>query len=155
MLTARAILLALHIISAGAWVSQFFVEIAIERFARTVKGKPGAYLITLAQGRAASFLGQVGGMGILITGLGLLGVGGYALFGIGGFTPRWLFIKQVIYVIAMAIVGAVVIRGTRGLEEEAVAKGTEVIVPPRVLFASRLVNLLVVVNILLAAWKPM
>lgn len=154
MSAAKVILLALHIISAGAWISQFFAEYAMERFSRKMKGQPGAHLLGMAEGQVASLLGQIGGVGILITGLGLLGVDGYALLGIGGFTPTWLFIKQVIYIIAMAIVGGVVIRGTRGMEAAAAA-GNPVEIPPRVLMASRLVNVLVLVNIVLAVWKPM
>ena len=150
MSAAKVILLTLHIISAGAWVSQFFVEVAIERFARTMKGQPGAHLLAIAEGRAASLLGQIGGIGILITGFGLLGVDRYAFLGIGGHTPLWLMIKQVIYIIAMVIVFAVVIRGTRGF---ATGQATEI--PSTVVLASRLVNVLVLVNIVLAVWKPL
>ncbi|MEP7292810.1 MAG: hypothetical protein ABI835_13590 [Chloroflexota bacterium] len=149
----KAILLALHIISAGAWISQFIAEFAMERFARKMSGKPGAQLLGMAEGQVASLLGQIGGIGILLTGLGLIGVDGYALFGIGGYTPTWLIIKQVVYVVAMAIVGGVVIRGTRGLEAAAAA-GQPVEIPSRVIMASRLVNVLVLVNIFLAVWKP-
>lgn len=154
MSAAKVILLTLHIISAGAWVSQFFVEVTIERLARKMKGQPGAHLLSIAEGRAASMLGQIGGIGILITGFGLIGVDRYAFLGIGGFTPLWLMIKQVIYIIAMIIVFGVVIRGTRGFSA-AVAAGEPAEIPTNVLLASRLVNVLVLVNIVLAVWKPM
>ena len=105
----------------------------------------------MAQGQLLALLGQLGGVGVLITGIGLISIDGYALFGIGGFTPTWLFIKQVIYVIAIVIVGAVI---TRGMREMMTAGGSGEI-PPRVQMASYLVNALVLVNIVLAVWKPM
>ncbi len=154
MSIGKAVLLALHIISAGAWMSQFFVEVVLERYAKKMKGQAGAQMIALSEGRASSLLGQVGGVGILITGLGLVGVDGYAILGIGGFTPTWLFIKQVIYLIAMAIVGMVIIRGTRSFEAD-VAAGRTTEIPSQVVLASRLVNVMVMVNIFLAVWKPM
>jgi hypothetical protein len=154
MSAGKVILLTLHIISAGAWISQFFVEVAIGRLARKVKGQPGAHLLAIAEGRAASMLGQIGGIGILITGFGLLGVDSYSFLGLTGYTPLWLMIKQVIYIIAMVIVFGVIIRGTRRFSA-AVAAGEQPEIPVNVVMASRLVNVLVLVNIVLAVWKPL
>src|SRR3954451_17698716 len=112
------IFLAIHIISAGFWISQFVAVIALERFAQTVKGKPAEVAIKMAEGNVESLLGTFGGMGILISGLVLTFQFHYGILGIGGTaTPVWLAIKQVIFIIAMAMVGAVITRPARRVME--------------------------------------
>jgi len=150
MSIGKAILLSLHIISAGLLISQFFVDFAMSRYISRAKGQPGGQLLGMAQGQLLALLGQLGGVGVLITGIGLISIDGYAFFGIGGFTPTWLFIKQVLYVISIVIVGAVITRGMREMR----AAGSSGEIPQRVQMASYLVNVLVLVNIVLAVWKP-
>ena len=104
----------MHIISAGFWISQFVADMALERFAQTVKGKPAEVALIVAEGHVASMMGTFGGIGILITGLLLTFQFHYGILGIGGvYTPMWLVIKQVIFIIAMGIVGGVVTRPAR------------------------------------------
>ncbi len=148
--------LTLHIISAGVWVSQFVAEWALERFAERVKGKPGEVALVMAQGSVASLMGTVGGMGILVTGLLLTFQFHYGILGIGGvYTPTWLVIKQIIFIVAMGIIGAVVTRSARQAMPaliQALSSGQPVPaeakpVFDRAMLASRLVNLLVLINI--------
>ena len=154
MSAGKVILLALHIIFAGLLISQFFVDVVMSRSARKMKGQPGGQLLGMAQGQLLALMGQIGGIGVLLTGIGLISIDGYALFGINGFTPTWLFIKQVIYVIAIVIVAVFITRGTREMRAAAAAGNTAEL-PPRVQMASYLVNVLVLINIVLAVWKPM
>jgi len=150
------IFLAIHIISAGFWISQFVAVIALERFAQTVKGKPAEVAIKMAEGNVESLLGTFGGMGILISGLVLTFQFHYGILGIGGtYTPMWLVTKQVIFIIAMGMVGALVTRPARPIMEmlgKALADGQPasaeaVSALSRVQLMSRIVNVLVLINI--------
>ena len=153
--------LAIHIIAAGFWISQFVAVMALERFAATVKGKPAEVAVKMAEGNIESMLGTFGGMGILISGLVLTFQFHYGILGIGGvYTPMWLVIKQVIFIIAMGIVGALVTRPASPIMEalgKALAAGQPVpsdtaAAFSRVQLMSRIVNVLVLVNILIGVF---
>jgi hypothetical protein len=165
MLVARHALLVIHIISAGFWIAQFPVEMVLQRWLRNHRGKSGELPVIAAVGSILSMMGQIGGMGILITGLGLVAIEGLGFLSIGGNTPLWLTIKQVNYLIAMGIVGYFIVRPQKEFvgELEAVANGGTSSIPQnelvqrfnRLMVPSRIVNLLVLINIILAVWKPM
>src|SRR5215471_2069572 len=91
----RVIALVLHIIFAGLWIGQFPVAIFFERILKQHEGKPEELSLFMTRGQILSSMGQAAGPGILLMGLVLLFTDHYALFGIGGYTPTWLFIKQV------------------------------------------------------------
>ncbi len=155
------IFLALHILSAGIWLSQFVAEFAVERLLRARGGKPDAARLLLAEGEVASLLGSVGGTGILISGLVLTFQWHYGLLGIGGvYTPTWLVLMQLFYIIAMALVGAVVTRGSSRVTpqiEQAAEAGQPVPVEAqaamsRVVLVSRLVNGLVLITFFLGVF---
>ena len=155
--------LALHIIAAGIWISQFVAEMAFGRFMKSLKGKPAEGTILLAEGQVAALLGMIGGTGILITGLLLTAGFHYGILGIGGvYTPTWLVIKQIFYIIAMAIVGMVITRGSRKvmpLIGQAAAAGQPVPAEAlsafaRIQMASNIVNLFVLINICLLYTSP-
>ncbi|MCC7448518.1 MAG: DUF2269 family protein [Anaerolineae bacterium] len=163
MITLRHILLVIHIISAGIWITQFVIEMAFVPILRAQRGKPLELTLTLAQWHVLSVMGRVGGMGVLLTGLGLIAVDGFGLLGIGtGFTPTWLLIKQLVYIVAMILVGTLVVPYTARVEHELAeaAEGTSIVTPEvrqlseRIRNASLAVNLLVLINIILAVWKP-
>lgn len=161
-MTARTIFLIIHVISAGAWLSQFFVGVALDRMAARAKGTAGESWIRLAQGNASSLMGQIGGIGILISGLALVGISGYGILGLFGYTPAWLAIKQTIYLIAMAITGALIIRRTPIIIPPILQAASKGEAPPaevgaqlgRVLTVSHIVNGLVLINIILGFWRP-
>jgi hypothetical protein len=158
----RVVLLALHIIAAGTWIAQFPAELGFRMALRGSRGKPVELPILIAQGRVLNMMGQIGGIGILLTGFGLIGIERLGFLNIGGITPNWLLFKQIIYLAAMLIAFAVLMpaqRRLRPLIVEAV-KGTPTVTPEirqlmdRSMMASRLVNLLVLVNVVLGVWKP-
>ena len=147
--------LVLHVITAGFWVSQFVAEQAVARVARMLKGKPGEAAALAAQGRVATALGSSGGLGVLITGLVLTYGFHYGILSIGGVrTPGWLAIMQLVYVVALLIFVVVVGPGARKvgpLLGQAAAAGQPVPADAQAQFdrlqlASRLVNLLVLIN---------
>ena len=158
----RTILLTFHIISAGIWISQFPLSLLLNQVTKRMAGTPGERAITMARGQLLGGLGQYGGMGILITGLGLILLEGLGFLGIGGPTPAWLMIKQVIYVIALILVFAVIQpAGKRAAlaMQQAAQSGGPVSEEARAAArraeqVSHLLNLLVLVNIILAVWKP-
>jgi hypothetical protein len=162
MITIRQILIALHIISAGIWIAQVAADFAFAGVMRGSKGKPIELPLMMAQGRVVGFLGQVGGIGILLTGFGLIWVDGLSFLGIGGFTPTWLLIKQIVYLVAMGIVFFFIVPTQRKIVPQFIeaARGTPSVTPEirqlsaQLTNASRLINLLVLVNIVLAVWKP-
>ncbi len=162
MITLRHILLTLHIISAGIWIAQVAAEFAYRSVMRGSQGKPIELPLLMAKVRVVNFMGQVGGIGILITGFALLWTDGLTFLGIGGFTPTWLLIKQIVYLMAMGIAFLVIIPTQRKLVPQFIeaARGTPTVTPDirklagQMTNASRLVNVLVLVNIFLAVWKP-
>lgn len=158
----RTILLVLHIISAGVWIAQAVADLAFVRVMRSSEGKPVELPLLMAQTRVLTVMGQFGGIGILLTGFGLLWVDGFSFLGVGGFTPNWLLVKQIVYLVAMGLAFVVLIPAQNRLRPQFVvaAKGTPKVTPEirqlsqRMMLTSRLINVLVLVNILLGVWKP-
>ena len=159
MVVARNVLLILHIIAAGCWIAGVPVTFAINRVAKRLQG-PAAGAVGAIRGEISGFLGQVGGIGILITGLGLIGVDRYGFLGIGGATPTWLVIKQIIYIVLLVLgIGVLAPMGVRIQKQMAAARDGGA--PPadlqqmmrRMTTLGYVSNLLVFINICLAVWK--
>jgi hypothetical protein len=96
MMFLRNLLLALHIISAGIWFAQLPLELFYRRMRKQAEGTPAELTILTTSLQVVSSMGQTGGMGILVTGLALVILEGLGFLGIGGATPTWLVIKQII-----------------------------------------------------------
>src|SRR6266536_793954 len=126
MISIRDIVLALHIISAGIWIAQLAAEFAFRSVMRGSQGKPIELPLLMAKVRVVNFMGQVGGIGILLTGFALLWAENLAFLGIGGFTPTWLLIKQIVYLVAMGIAFLFIIPTQRKLVPQFIsaARGT-------------------------------
>lgn len=160
--TVRFILLTLHIVAAGLWISQFIAERATRVTLKDGQERPNPISMMMQRGRVIGMLGSVGGPVILLTGLGLLAVNGYAFLGIGGYTPLWLFAKQVIALGALAIVFIWLQPMDKRLsaEFEVAAKGNNQVTPEMLAIDKRMAqishinSLLVLINIVLAVWKP-
>jgi hypothetical protein len=145
------------------WVAEAVVSIILGRFIRAYEDKPVEATLTLAMGRLQSGLGSIAGMGILLTGLGLIWQDHLGLLGIGGgVTPTWLFIKQVVYIILMAVVGSQLIPRSAKVEkqlEATIKEAGTVTSEARVLLArintlGMINTALVLINVFLAVWKP-
>jgi hypothetical protein len=160
--TVRFVLLALHIVAAGLWISQFIAERATRVSLKDAEGHPNPIALMMQRGRVIGMLGSIGGPLILLTGLGLLAVNGYAFLGIGGYTPLWLFAKQIIALVALAIVFIWIQPADKRLSAEfaAAAKVDSRVTPEMLVIDKRMAqishinNLLVLINIVLAVWKP-
>lgn len=155
----RVILVVLHIVSAFAWLGGLLYTMFVGRLLRSSSDKAQILALRLAQDRIYSMGGAMGGNGVLLTGLALLAVDGYGLFGLfGGYTPTWLFIKQVVMVIALVLVFAV-IRPAGAKYSTALAAAardgdiTQVqALAPRLEQLANISHALVIVNIILAVW---
>ncbi len=163
MTLARTVLLILHILSAGIWISQAAVALVLGRIIHNFEGKPNELTLWMARGMLVGTMGAVGGLGILITGFGLIGVDGYGFLGLGGSTtPAWLFIKQAVYLVILAIVFGYIRPASNKVRAQlaAAAQGATTITPELRSINAQLEtvgliqNLLVLVNITLAVWKP-
>ncbi len=161
MLVARNILLVLHIISAGIWIAQFPLEIIFRQMRKKAEGTPAELTILTTMLQLLGGMGQIGGMGVLITGLGLIGVSGLGFLGLGAPTPAWLFIKQVIYLILLAMVFTLIRSASEKMEVALEkAQASNGVVTPEIRSLTDRVsqialahNALVLVNIVLAVWK--
>jgi hypothetical protein len=148
----RVIFLVIHIISAGLWIAQFPVSLLLDQVRKNISAE-ALPAFRMTQGRVLSGLGQLGGMGIILSGFGLIWADGWGLFNLTAPTPAWLVIKQIFYVVAMGIVGALVVPGQRKMMQATTQADADAAVN-RAILASHIVNLIVLVNIVLAVWKP-
>jgi hypothetical protein len=162
MSIVKSIFLAIHIISAGIWIAQGAVELLFIPVLRRAKGKPSELSILGAQMQVVGAMGRIGGLGILITGFALLGMDRFGILGITSYTPTWLIIKQIVYIVAMGVVGALITPAARKIEAKFMEamQGASSVTPEieqmskQLISYSRIINLLVLINIFLAVWKP-
>ncbi len=160
------IFLALHIFFAGMALSQIPVGLFFRRALARAAGTPGELSILATQGEVIGNLGQYGGIGLLLTGLALLGVNRYGttfgLLGLFAPTPTWLFIKQVVYILIVVILVVALtpaskraIAALKGAAQSASSVTPEVReASAKVAQISLIIDLLVIVNVILAVWKP-
>ncbi len=161
MIALRVIFLVIHIISAGLWISEEFASVIIARLMRSQRGKPSELAFGRVNLALNSTFGPIAGMGILITGLGLTAVDGYSILGIGGYTPTWLFVKQLVYIGLMVFVTVYLQPTGKRLKESfesategGIASDETRALAHRIWMLGRIHTLLVLVNIILAVWKP-
>ncbi|MBC7810956.1 MAG: hypothetical protein H7175_07420 [Burkholderiales bacterium] len=153
------ILLIIHIVSAGLWFAQFPLDFVMGRLVKTNEGKPSEAALLVAHLRAGTVLGQIAGPLVLLSGLGLLVVWHWGLFGLTATTPVWLIVKQVVYVILMGIVGAVITPNAKRIgtlvTELTQGKDASPVTPDmraaysRIMLVSRITGLLVLLNIII------
>ncbi len=161
MVALRVVFLVVHIISAGLWISEEFASVIIARLMRSQRGKPSELAFARVNLALNSTFGPIAGMGILVTGLGLTAVDGYSILDIGGYTPTWLFVKQLVYIGLMILVtvylqptGKRLKRSFEALTEDGIATDEVRALGSRIWMLGRIHTLLVLVNIILAVWKP-
>lgn len=159
--TLRIILLIIHIIAAGLWISEEVIGRILKRMIDKHKGQPAELTLGKAALTLMGTLGPIASMGILLTGIGLTLNNGWVLLGIGGYTPPWLIVKQVVYIALLVLVFAwlqPVSKKVVTAANEATANG--VVTDEARAHISRLWtlgsihSLLVLINIILAVWKP-
>ncbi|MCA9904890.1 MAG: hypothetical protein KC547_13630 [Anaerolineae bacterium] len=163
MTELRFILLIIHIVAVGLWIGQEGVTFALGRLIKGAAGKPQELTLMNAHLAAVGFMGGLAGPVVLLTGLGLIWVDGYGLLGIGGgLTPTWLMVKQIVYIILLILVFGLITPRVKQYQQAAAAaaaSGGAVTPEVRSLWnQARTIALihsaLVLLNIILAVWKP-
>lgn len=159
----RTVLLVLHIFAVGMLLGRIVGDIILDRVRAQMEGKPSEVPVLMAQMRLIATMGQVGGLGVLITGVLLALTQQLGVFNLGGMTPTWLLLKQIIYVIILGTVIVVISPMGRTLIpkfiEAAKANPPQVTPEMRGLVAkikriNQFTDALVLVAVVLAVWKP-
>lgn len=156
--------LVLHVICAALWLAAFPAMHFITKTRRRSKGSIGELHYMRSAASIGTIFGNIGGVGILITGGAIAGIGGWGWFEFG--TLPWLAWKQVIFVLILSLVFAVIIPrskrarvmlGERFSLPLAQSGATEELrAAYDALYTLQLiVNILVLVNLSLGVLKPM
>lgn len=157
----RVGLLIIHIIAAALWLSEEAIGIIFKRLIQANQGKPAELTLPQAALTLSGTFGPLASMGILLTGIGMTLHSGWALLGIGAFTPGWLVLKQIIYLGLTAYVMVVLLPQSKRIEKlfgDSTASGILSDDGREHLhqfwMIGRVHTLIVLVNVLLAVWKP-
>jgi hypothetical protein len=157
----RNIVLMIHIIAAGLWIAQEFINFVLRRLIATNRGKPAEVTLANAALVMNGTFGQTASLGILLTGIGMTLNNGWVLLGIGGFTPGWLFVKQVVYIVLTVFVMVTLRPESAKLAaafKAATSDGSMTDeargLVSRMWMLVTIHTLVVLVNIILAVWKP-
>lgn len=157
----RVVLLVVHIISAGLWISEEVIGVVLSRMIHTHKGKPTELTLATLAMTLFGIMGPLATVGILVTGIGMTLHSGWALLGIGSYTPPWLALKQVIYLVMLAYVMVILRPKAEQLMKSFATSTASGILNDegRALLSQFWVigtihSLIVLVNIVLAVWKP-
>lgn len=85
----------LHVICAGIWISLMPLSMSLGKLIKRSAGTLGELYLMRAMLGAGRFLGNIGGIGILITGGAITSIGKYGWFPFNTFP--WLAYKQTIF----------------------------------------------------------
>lgn len=102
------VFLALHVLCAGIWVANLPAFAILNKLRKKFENTSGEVPLMVAAGRIGLIMGNIGSIGILLTGPALEGMNPtYGWFQFG--EQNWLAIKQSIFVLAILLTGALVI----------------------------------------------
>jgi hypothetical protein len=154
----------LHILSAGVWIGLGVVTVLANRYRKRIAGSYGELYIMKATLTFAAVMGNIGGIGILITGGAMTGIRHLPWFDFSG--VPWLAVKQVVFVIVLAMTFALFVPRSKkvkrligetmgGPKPQAGAPAELRVLFDRVIAISIIMQLLVLLNIILGEWQPM
>jgi hypothetical protein len=110
-------MLTMHIIFAGIWLVNFMAHLILKRSISQNKNKPGEKKLISLYLSFTNFLGMLGSMGILLTGMLLTTWNpGYGFFQMTA--NHWLVSKQIIMVVILLITFVLVIPKAKKLRAE-------------------------------------
>jgi hypothetical protein len=95
------IFLILHIISAGIWIALAPAMTVVSGLMRKSRGTPAEYNYMRVAGVLGLMLGNIGGIGILVTGPAMVGIHHWPWFPFD--SMPWLAWKQVIYIVILLL----------------------------------------------------
>ncbi|MCU0681197.1 MAG: DUF2269 family protein [Polyangiaceae bacterium] len=93
--------LTLHVVSACVWFGVTPAQLVLRRASLARRDAPGEVALMGAFARLAFVAGNVGGIGIALSGVGLVWAGHLPWFAFGA--VPWLATKQTLYVLILAI----------------------------------------------------
>lgn len=101
-------ILTLHIVSAGIWLVNLFSDPILRGFIIKNRNKIGEKKFIHMYLTIANFLGMIGSIGILITGITMVTLNPvYTFFQMNG--NHWLTAKQILMVVILILIGAFLI----------------------------------------------
>ncbi len=157
------IFVILHILSAGIWTGLGVVMILANNFRQRAAGTLGELYLMRMTLICGSVMGNIGGIGILITGPAMAGIDHQPWFAFE--TLPWLALKQVIFMIILGITFAIYVPRSKrigkriGEEMGGAHPAGGASAELRVMF-DKLITIgiitqgLVLLNIILGKWQP-
>lgn len=157
------IFLVLHVLTAGIWMALFPTVMILNGLRKKAANTSSELPYMKAISVLGLVLGNVGAIGVLISGPALAGIGKYPWFDFA--TMPWLAWKQVIFFLALILSFAVIVPRSKKvrklLTELLDAKRANIGASDELrstfdsyVTASLIVNLLVLINMILGEWKP-
>jgi hypothetical protein len=154
----------LHVLSAGVWIGLGVVTVLTNNFRIRAAGTLGELYLMRATLIYGAVMGNIGGIGILITGPAIAGIHHLPWFAFSA--VPWLAIKQVVFVIVLAMTFAIYVPRSkkigRRIGEEmggaTPASGASVELRgmfDRLVTVGLIIQLLVLLNVILGEWQPM
>lgn len=108
------VFLAIHVLCAGLWVANLPVILILNKLRKRAENTSGEVHYMAAAGRIGLVMGNIGAIGILISGPALEGMSPYYnWFQFGEQT--WLAIKQVNFILAILVTGAMLVPRSKRL----------------------------------------
>jgi hypothetical protein len=115
------VLVALHVLSAGLWVANLPVVLILNKLRKRAENTSGEIHYMAAAGRIGLVMGNIGAIGILLTGPAMAGISdGYGWFQFG--EVNWLAWKQTLWIIGLIWTGAVLIPRSKKLRVNMMAQ---------------------------------
>lgn len=116
-------ILALHVLSAGLWVANLPVVLILNALRKRAANTSGEVHYMAAAGRIGLVMGNIGAIGILLTGPAMAGLshGAYGWFQFGDPGQNWLAWKQGLWVVGLIWTGAVLIPRSKKLRLQLMA----------------------------------
>ena len=160
------IFLALHVLFAGLWVANLPVVLILNKLSKRAANTAGEVHYMAAAGRIGLIMGNIGAIGILLTGPAMEGMSdswGWFKFSDPG--QAWLAWKQVLWVIGLIWTGAVLTPRSKKLRLQIMAHmdpkraNTGASDELRTIWGSYVMsvvvlNLIVLINIFLGKLRP-
>lgn len=158
------IFVILHVLSAGVWIGLGVVTILTNNFRIRAAGTLGELYLMRLTLICGGVMGNIGGIGILISGPAMAGIHHLPWFAFSTFP--WLAIKQVVFVIVLAVTFAIYVPRSKkigrrvgeemgGAHPASGASAELRAMFDRLITISMVIQALVLVNIILGVWQPM
>lgn len=160
------IFLALHVLFAGLWVANLPVVLILNKLSKRAANTAGEVHYMAAAGRIGLVMGNIGAIGILLTGPAMEGMSdAFGWFQFGDPGQSWLAWKQALWVLGLIWTGAVLIPRSKKLRTQIMAHmdpkrgNTGASDELRTIWGSYVMsvvvlNLIVLINIFLGKLRP-